>query len=552
MSFFAQSKTERQKADSIFDKQNFVNLKFNVQDRHEIDMLTYYMSIDKVYDKEVYAYLNKQQFDDFDKLKYKYTLIQTSPPKVLSMATTLAGMSWNKYPTYEVYTQMMQDYVTRFPDLCKLESIGKSKNNRDLWVLKISDNVQTDEAEPEFFYTSTMHGDETTGYILMLRLIDSLLTAYSMPAKSTNSIVDNFEIYINPNANPDGTYYGGNNSVAYSTRYNYNGIDLNRNFPDARVGENPDGERYQPETLKMIEFGAQHNFVMSANFHGGIEVVNFPWDAWYESEKKHADRDWYYRISRNYANSAQQNSPNGYMTALDNGVTNGAEWYIVYGGRQDYMNYFFHCREITIELSYEKLLSSDKLQAHWKYNKQALIDFMLEAKYGISGIVTNEQGEPLKAKVEVLNHDKDNSFVYSTQANGDYYRPIETGTYSLKFSADGYISKTIDNVAAVNFQTTILNVELVSNSTTISELSPVNARIYPNPASNVLNLAFAENIDADMNISIFDLAGREIVHLTDQKVTQNHQLDISTLQKGSYIIKMQNQQHLFSARFMKE
>ncbi len=504
MSFFAQSKTERQKADSIFDKQNFVNLKFNVQDRHEIDMLTYYMSIDKVYDTEVYAYLNKQQFDDFDKLKYKYTLIQTSPPKVLSMATTLAGMSWNKYPTYEVYTQMMQDYVTRFPDLCKLESIGKSKNNRDLWVLKISDNVQTDEAEPEFFYTSTMHGDETTGYILMLRLIDSLLTAYSMPAKSTNSIVDNFEIYINPNANPDGTYYGGNNSVAYSTRYNYNGIDLNRNFPDARVGENPDGERYQPETLKMIEFGAQHNFVMSANFHGGIEVVNFPWDAWYESEKKHADRDWYYRISRNYANSAQQNSPNGYMTALDNGVTNGAEWYIVYGGRQDYMNYFFHCREITIELSYEKLLSSDKLQAHWKYNKQALIDFMLEAKYGISGIVTNEQGEPLKAKVEVLNHDKDNSFVYSTQANGDYYRPIETGTYSLKFSADGYISKTIDNVAAVNFQTTILNVELVSNSTTISELSPVNARIYPNPASNVLNLAFAENIDADMNISIFD------------------------------------------------
>jgi murein tripeptide amidase MpaA len=43
--------------------------------------------------------------------------------------------------------------------------------------------------------------------------------------------VNSAELWINPNANPDGTYYGGNSTVASARRYNNNGYDLNRNFP---------------------------------------------------------------------------------------------------------------------------------------------------------------------------------------------------------------------------------------------------------------------------------------------------------------------------------
>jgi len=65
----------------------------------------------------------------------------------------------------------------------------------------------------------------------MLRLIDSLLTSYGSNPRITY-VIDNAEIWINPNANPDGTYHGGNGTVYGATRYNVNGYDLNRNFPD--------------------------------------------------------------------------------------------------------------------------------------------------------------------------------------------------------------------------------------------------------------------------------------------------------------------------------
>ena len=66
-------------------------------------------------------------------------------------------------------------------------------------------------------YTSSMHGGETAGYVLMLRLIDTLLSGYGITPKITN-IVKNVEIWINPLANPDGTYWGGNNTVNQAKR----------------------------------------------------------------------------------------------------------------------------------------------------------------------------------------------------------------------------------------------------------------------------------------------------------------------------------------------
>ena len=88
------------------------------------------------------------------------------------------------------------------------------------------------------------------------------------------------EIYITPLANPDGTYHGGNNTVSGAWRGNANGIDLNRNYWDPADGQHPDGEVWQTETIANMNFMAAHHFVISANFHGGAEVVNYPWDTW--------------------------------------------------------------------------------------------------------------------------------------------------------------------------------------------------------------------------------------------------------------------------------
>ncbi|MBA7590890.1 hypothetical protein ES708_33032 [subsurface metagenome] len=230
--------------------------------------------------------------------------------------------------------------------------------------MKISDNVSEFENEPETFLTSTMHGNETGGYILMLRLIDYLLENYSSQTRVT-SLIDSLQIWINPLANPDGTYAGGSHTISGATRRNANSVDLNRNFPDPQDGPHPDGYEYQPETTSMMEFMTKHNFVISANFHSGAEVVNYPWDTW---TQRHADDSWFKFISREYADTVHQYS-SGYMTFLDNGITNGADWYMINGGRQDYVTYFLQGREVTIELDNLPFITPvNDLDNLWNYN----------------------------------------------------------------------------------------------------------------------------------------------------------------------------------------
>jgi len=402
-------------------------------------LITQTVSIDKIVGDTIYAYASYVEFERFKKLGYALDILPypSINTKNILMATSIEEMTgWDRYPTYEVYREMMKRFEEDYPSLCKLDSIGTSVQGRQLYVVKISDNVLEDEPELEFFYTSTMHGDETTGYILMLRLIDYLLSNYGTIDRVTN-LVNNIAIYVNPNANPDGSYYYGNNTVSGSRRYNANNYDLNRNFPDPRLGENPNGP-YQPETLAMMDFAEERNFVLSANFHGGIELANFPWDAWKSSTNPHADHNWFKTISRRYADLAQANSPPGYFTGWDNGIAHGGDWYVVSGSRQDYMNYNHHCREITLEISDTKCPPSADLPNYWDYNKEAMLSYIELLFTGIQGVVTNTSNEPLDATITIDGHDKDNSFVTTNQTHGIYFRPIESGTWEVTYQAEGY------------------------------------------------------------------------------------------------------------------
>ena len=71
------------------------------------------------------------------------------------------------------------------------------------------------------------------------------------------------------------------------------------------------------------------------------------------------------------------------MSDYDNGITNGYAWYEVNGGRQDYMNYFRHCREVTIEISNTKLLPASQLVAHWNYNYRSLLNYIDQSQQSL-------------------------------------------------------------------------------------------------------------------------------------------------------------------------
>lgn len=432
--------------------------KFEITDKSEIDTITQIISIDNVKGMEIFAYAMPDELNDFKKLGYKIEFLQKDVPKTITMATTVGEMeNFDRYPTYEVYREMMKNFENTYPSLCTLDSIGETANGRQLYVLKISDNVSTEEAEPEFFYTSTMHGDETTGFILMLRLADSLLTTYGSAAQITE-LVNETEIYINPNANPDGTYYGGNHTVQDAIRSN-GSKDLNRDFPDPRTGAN---SPYQPETQAMMDFAEAHNFVMSANFHGGVEVMNYPWDTWSLSSNRHADTDWFERICTDYVTTARIVKATYMSDLYSDGVTHGATWYPIDGGRQDYMNYWHQCREVTIELSTTKILAVENLNNYWNYNKQSLLNYMNECLFGIRGIVENTSNDPLDAMIEIINHDEqnDSSMVFTDPDHGNYHRLIKKGTYDIVASADGYVSDTIYSIAVNWKEITRVNITL--------------------------------------------------------------------------------------------
>ncbi|MDA3943396.1 MAG: M14 family zinc carboxypeptidase [Bacteroidetes bacterium] len=450
---------QAQSLEKLYETRPEVYFGLEIQSVEELKSLSNMISIDGVEGMHITAYANRSQFEKLKNAGFKPQLLM--PPSLLEEVEMISEnelretFEWDAYPTYEAYVAMMNGFETDHPEHCEVLSFGTLSSGRDLMMARIHNGNPT--GKPKFLYTATMHGDETAGYVLMLRLIDYLLSNYGLDARVTN-IVDNLDIYINPLANPDGTFYGGNNTVNGSIRGNANGIDLNRNYPDPEDGPHPDGNAYQQETTAFMNLAEENLFVLSANFHGGAEVVNYPWDTW---ARRHADDDWWILVSREYADSAQFYSPSNYMTDQNNGITNGYDWYSVSGGRQDYMNYFAHSREFILEISDIKTLPANQLQAWWTYNKASLLSYMEQTSYGINGTITDEMtGEQLEAEITIEGHDLDNSQVVSTLPEGNYYRPIKAGTYSVTYAAEGYHPQTF-SLAVEDYETLIHDVQLV-------------------------------------------------------------------------------------------
>lgn len=546
---------------SVFENQKEIYIQFEASSNEQVNKLSSIISVDG-YDensKIATAYCNEKQFANFLNTGIEYLVLQKPSTLVeanmwdfsVADASPCNGV-WDAYPTYSAYVDLMYQFEAAYPDICDVFSIGTTYEGKELIVAKISDNLTTDEDEPEFLYTSTMHGDETAGYPLMIRLIDHLLCNYGSNTEVTN-LVNNIEIYINPLANPDGAYSQSDNSVNGATRSNSNGIDLNRNYPDPETGIHPDGESYQLETQHFMDFAAEHNFDVAANLHGGAEVVNYPWDTW---GVDHADVDWWEHVSTEFAENAQNNSPNGYFNYMGDGVTNGYDWYEVDGGRQDYMNYELRCREFTLEMSDDKTPSGNDLPDLWDYNKQAFLDYMQQSLYGIRGIVTDSiTGEPLEAHIFIVDHDVNNSDVYSHLPVGNYHRPIYQGSYTIVASADGYNSKTIENVSVTNNQETRLDIQLGSlNSVGTDELENPEMSVFPNPGNDIIQLLFNKINSRDLSFDIYDMTGKLIYHedIKNQKDFIIRKMNISHFNSGIYTLVLSSDNNVQQIRFIKE
>ncbi len=450
-----------QNADLLQTDLDFLYVTTHVASKAEVNALSHRFSVDNCHFDErsgqydVRIYLARHEYSDFMAQHLPFEILTPERPPGGSMVSTSLSdftANWNKYPAYDVYEELMHSFETNFPDICKIDTILAATPNpqrpHKILAAHISSTLGQPADKPAFLYSSTMHGDEVVGYYMMLQLINYILNNATADTQVQN-ILQNVDLYICPLENPDGTYKNSNTQISsyYSTRYNYNNVDLNRNYPF--VPGISGSANVQPETQAIINWVADKHFVMSVNFHGGAELTNYPWDSWETADRAHPDANWYRYICQNYVDDCQEIDPS-YMvgeTAYQPGcgaVTEGGDWYVIDGSRQDYMNYYQHCREITIEAHFDKVVtSSSSLPTYWTNSKNALLNYIEECLYGFRGVVTDAvTGEPVEAKIFVQNHDTFNSEVYSHLPVGNYHRPIKAGTYTVEVSADCYETQT--------------------------------------------------------------------------------------------------------------
>ena len=141
---------------------------------------------------------------------------------------------------YHNYPEMVDEIMATqaaYPNLVKVSSIGKSYQGRELWIAKVSDNVATDEAEPEILIDALHHSREHLTTEQALYLLKVLTHDYATDA-TVKSVVDNREIWIVFALNPDGMQYDLTGTPYRAWRKNRQpnagstavGTDLNRNY----------------------------------------------------------------------------------------------------------------------------------------------------------------------------------------------------------------------------------------------------------------------------------------------------------------------------------
>lgn len=463
--------------------------------------------IDRMDDDGLIAYGLSDHLHYLDSMGIQYKVLphpSTINKAFMAAAVSLPDTSWDFYPTYTAYTNLMNQFQNLYPSLCRIEEIGTLSSGRKILAAVISKNVDSTEAEPKFLYTSSMHGDELVGYVLMLRLINYLLEQYSQDSLVTR-LVNNMEIWINPLANPDGTYASGNQTVNGATRYNANWVDINRNFPDPQDGPHPDNKPWQQETLHFMALAGNEQFNISANIHGGAEVCNYPWDTWSQLP---ADNDWWVQVCNQYADSAQYYGPSGYFNDFGTGVTNGYAWYSIDGGRQDYMNFFHRCREFTLEISNTKLPSASTLPGFWNANYRSFLRYMEQGLFGLQGQVTDSiSGAPLNAMVFINGHDIDSSHVRTRLPMGDYYRYLFPGIYNVTYSSSGYHPVTIQGINILQNQSTIVDVALVPLNVSIPKPLLREGEVFFDNHSHQVIYTGEKGLN---RVELFDLSGRLI------------------------------------------
>ena len=228
---------------------------------------------------------------------------------------TPPGFSYGSMGGYLTYSQMvteLDELKTMYPNLITTKaSIGTTAEGRQVWMVKISDNPDSDEsAEPGVFYGGLYHAREPISMVSLIYYMQYILSKYGTDPEIT-CLINNRELYFVPCANPDGYVYNqttnpnGGGFWRKNRRNNGNGtfgVDLNRNFAYNwgidNVGSNPtpSAEDYRgPSAASEPEIAAIQNFItanqlsvaLNNHTYGNKAIMPFEYNSSATSNEAH-------------------------------------------------------------------------------------------------------------------------------------------------------------------------------------------------------------------------------------------------------------------------
>jgi carboxypeptidase D len=417
------------------------------------------LDIKTVRGDEAIVYATAAERESLERAGYSVELIEVQsgdPAKAAAKAISAGYHDWAQVQA------LMTQFASTYPAICRLETIGSSHLGRPILAIRITDNPGSEEAEPEVRIVGAIHGDEVVGTELSLRFIDHVLSGYASDSR-IQTLVDGTDLWIVPVMNPDG--------FATNSRNGGGGYDLNRSFPDGSEsyigtlfgGPAMDTAGRPAETVAMMQWCAAHSFVLSATYHSGALVANYQYDndGLGDVYSPTPDQDVFVWLAETYAS---RNAPMWASTFFPHGITNGADWYTVVGGVQDWLYRYLGCMDMTLEISNSDHPAASALTGLWDDNREAMLAYVEASHTGLCGVVTEAgSGLPLYASIAIQGR---TPYVYCDPDVGDYYRLLRPGSYTVVVSAPGYQPQVLPDVVVGAGAATRLDVALQKTGST--------------------------------------------------------------------------------------
>ena len=209
--------------------------------------------------------------------------------------------SMGGYLTYDELLVTLDDMVALYPNLISTKApIGNilTHENRPIYWLRLSDNPNVEEAEPEVLYTALHHAREPNSLSQMVFYLWYLLENYDSNPE-VKYLVDNTAMYFIPCINPDGYIFNENTDPnggglwrknKYLENGTLKGVDLNRNYgyqwgiDDNGSSPNSTSNVYrgtapfsEPENQAVRDFCNEHQFKITLNYHSYGNLLIYPW-----------------------------------------------------------------------------------------------------------------------------------------------------------------------------------------------------------------------------------------------------------------------------------